>query len=129
MTALESRMIIDLRRKGYSYAEISAATNVAISTIKSFIKNYKANEDDTVCKCCKISLTQPEKAGRRKEFCSDSCRMQWWNEHRDIVYKKPPKPKVCLYCGQKFIVQYRKNQKYCNRTCYLNHVKKEAKYE
>lgn len=129
MTAMESRMILDMRRKGYSYAKISAATNVAITTIKSFINSSKSNADTTVCKGCKKPLTQPEKAGRKKEFCSDSCRMLWWNEHRDIVYKKLTAPKVCVHCGEEFIAPYRETQKYCNRTCYLNHVKKEAKSE
>lgn len=53
-----------------------------------------------------------------KKFCSDKCRMAWWNSHQELVNRKAIYHLACAHCGQSFDSYGNKNRKYCSRRCY-----------
>lgn len=62
----------------------------------------------------------PQTAGRKeKKFCSDRCRMKWWNSHLDQVQRKANYDFVCPVCKKPFTVYGNANRKYCSHECYI----------
>lgn len=71
------------------------------------------------CMTCGVFVAQP--TGRReKKFCSDKCRMAWWNSHPEAINKKAYYILVCEECGKEFESYGNNRRKYCCRNCYLN---------
>jgi hypothetical protein len=58
-------------------------------------------------------------AGRRKKFCSDECRVKWWNAHQNQVSRKAVYEFTCAYCGKSFTVYGNNHRKYCSHDCYI----------
>ena len=123
MTAEQKANIIILRSGGATYSEISDYLGLSINTVKSFYRRSGNNPKETAasfCKCCGKPFVQP--AGtREKKFCSDICRMKWWNSHREDVDKKAVYEYECGYCGKEFQVYGNRHRKYCSRSCYIRH--------
>lgn len=70
------------------------------------------------CKTCGKHLEHT--AGKRKkQFCSDGCRMDWWNAHADQVKRKAYYSFTCAYCGKQFTVYGNVKRKYCSHECYI----------
>ncbi|MCM1497130.1 MAG: helix-turn-helix domain-containing protein [Clostridium sp.] len=121
MTAEEKARIITLRSNGATYSEIAEKLKLSINTVKSFYRRCGNNLKETAslfCKCCGKPIEQP-KGAREKKFCSDMCRMKWWNSHRDEVNKKAVYDFRCVCCGKSFKAYGSKNRKYCSRQCYI----------
>ena len=118
MTVEEKNRIIELRNKGMGYGEISKILNISKSTISTFC-NSKSFVNG-VCPMCGNELIHvPGK--KRKRFCSDKCRLTWWNQNRDKINRKTFEAK-CQYCGKEFISFRGDNVLYCSRECYLKGV-------
>ena len=92
MTESYKRKIEELWLQGYGSTKIADKLGINVNTVKSFCRRHglagdrqqeKINNLDIVvkeprCKCCGSSIAW--KSGRKKKFfCSDSCRMKWWN--------------------------------------------------
>ncbi len=79
------------------------------------------DEDETVCRYCGEVLFNPA-IGRKKRFCSTTCRRKWWNQNRDQVNQNPD----CIYhftckcCGKDFTAYGNKTRQYCSHQCYIN---------
>ena len=56
---------------------------------------------------------------KKKRFCSDSCRMKWWNSHMDKVKRKAIYEFTCLHCGRTFTAYGNSGRKYCSHDCYI----------
>lgn len=120
-----------LRRRGVSYAEIAHALGIPETTVKTFcmrnglrdadleayLEAWRKSAPPIVCKQCGEPLLQGVKR-KPKQFCSDACRLKWWNAHRREVNKKGVRKRVCLACGKRF-VSYDAARKYCCQACYL----------
>lgn len=59
--------------------------------------------------------------GKEKIFCSDNCRMKWWNSHQELVNRKAEYVFVCRNCGKLFTAYGNKERKYCSHSCYIEH--------
>ena len=57
---------------------------------------------------------------KRKMFCSDACRVAWWNCHKDLVTRKAVYMIPCAGCGKVFKSYGNRNRKYCSHGCYIN---------
>ena len=126
MTKLQKEKINMLRIEGYSYAKIAKMLNISENTIKSFCRRNNLTSssigntyqtDDAFCSQCKVLLTHTTRA-RKKRFCSDKCRMKWWNAHPEAVKRKAIYTITCNHCGLAFESYGNKKRKYCSRACY-----------
>lgn len=80
--------VIALKQKRYSYRTISEMLDMPIGTVKSIWSRKLADENLTsACKNCYAPVTST-KGRKRKQFCDDKCRMEWWNSHRYLVKAK-----------------------------------------
>ena len=121
MTREQKSAVIRLRTDGVTYSDIAQRLNLSINTVKSFYRRFKDTTDGSisaVCKCCGKPIVQPN-GTRPKIFCSDKCRMNWWNSHRDEVRKKAVYNYRCECCGKLFQAYGNKHRKYCGRSCYV----------
>lgn len=119
MTNEIKRQILSLREKGKSYGEIVTITNVCESTVKSIcLREKKKNEDISNCKFCgkKLKMISGKK---KKVFCSDQCRMNYWKENRNLIKRKPCFEVECPICHCHFMSYKSQCTKYCSWECYL----------
>lgn len=118
----QKEMILFLRQKGTSYAEIAQTLMLSPNTVKSicyrhkdrFLQESPPSNNPGVCKNCGAPLQQKPGA-KKKSFCSDRCRYIWWNHSRN----KRPYRLVCQHCGRDLISFGNQNRKFCGRECYL----------
>ena len=132
MTDAQKEEILKLRAHGLSYGEIATEVGLCINTIKSYCRRKINNlgkkdavkrQQPTVagvhsCQECGKSIQQIQ--GRKlKRFCSDTCRMKWWNSHPEMVQRKNAREQFCSNCGKKFFVYGTQSRKYCSHECYV----------
>ena len=125
MTDEQRQQITNLRKTGYGYKKISQVLGVPENTIKSFCRRknlggiaVRGKKESGICKYCGIAVEQH--VGRKtKKFCSDYCRMKWWNSHLDQVQRKATYNYICPVCKKAFSVYGNANRKYCSHACYI----------
>ena len=110
--------INNMRLEGHSPSVIAAKLGLSAGTVRSHIHRHPNIPGAKACKNCGKPLMQP-KGRREKKFCSDSCRMAWWNSHQEDVNRKAYYELVCQHCGKEFESYGNKNRKYCCRACYV----------
>ena len=79
--------INNMRLEGHSPSVIAAKLGLSAGTVRSHIHRHPNIPGAKACKNCGKPLMQP-KGRREKKFCSDSCRMAWWNSHQEDVNRK-----------------------------------------
>jgi endogenous inhibitor of DNA gyrase (YacG/DUF329 family) len=131
MKDLQKERIIQLRISGVSYSKIADALGISINTVKSFCRrnnlgnNEVLTKDDSnvnqiFCKECGKELNQV--SGKKPlKFCSNQCRVKWWNSHPEMVNKKAIYSYRCPYCGKTFTAYGNSKRKYCSHSCYIAH--------
>ena len=97
MTEQQKITIRNLREQNFSYIAIARAMSLTVSTVKSYCQrnglagnrkeSFKYQADNlkalpTFCRCCGSQIFQKEKV-KRRIFCSDECRVTWWNSLRN----------------------------------------------
>lgn len=121
MTEKEKKRITDMRRSRAGYAEIADATGISVNTIKTFCRRNGLSDaalaEKVFCKNCGCAISRGKY--RPKKFCSDHCRMDWWNAHLDKVHKTAFYSFICRHCGKSFTAYGNAQRKYCCRDCYL----------
>jgi hypothetical protein len=124
MTAEQKQIITVLRSQGLGYRSIANATGINIDTIKGHLRRHPVEKMvENICPVCGEELVQTPKK-RAKKFCSDKCRMAWWNAHPGVVQRKAFYRSVCAQCGQPFDSYGNNHRKYCSRACYHNSRRK-----
>lgn len=120
----EKEKIKILREKGLGYTAIAKEINISVNTIKSYCKRHglggikTCDEDTSLCEYCDKPVIQKPRR-KKKRFCSDKCRNNWWNTNRELVSKKANYECICANCGKTFISYGNKNRKYCSHECYI----------
>lgn len=126
MTNQQKETITHLRSMGHSYAKIATLLGISENTVKSFCRRNNlagvgrelaSQTPGTLCRQCKTLLVHTVGA-KQKRFCSDKCRMTWWNAHPEAVNRKALYPFTCAHCGANCESYGNKKRKYCSRTCY-----------
>ncbi|MDR2686735.1 MAG: RNA polymerase subunit sigma-70 [Oscillospiraceae bacterium] len=121
MTNTQAQTILELRRRGQTYADIAAHIGGSANTVKSYcLRNeptLQALAAKEICKHCGAALIQ-RPSGTRRSFCSDRCRYAWWKAHRDLMNRRPAHQFICLRCGGSFTDPDNGHRKYCSRQCY-----------
>jgi DNA-binding CsgD family transcriptional regulator/endogenous inhibitor of DNA gyrase (YacG/DUF329 family) len=131
MTQAQKESIRTLRSEGQGYSMIANTLGISVNTVKSYCRRKNlsraqeqipGNEIETralsFCQNCGKPLPAAEKVKPRR-FCSDVCRMSWWNSHQDSVRKKAVYILTCAYCGASFESYGNKGRKYCSHSCYI----------
>lgn len=123
MTEKEKSKIIKLRKMGFGYGQISEQLNIPRSSVSSFCNRNKIDIENSerfvFCKCCSKVIKLVSKV-KPKVFCSDSCRVKWWNSNQDKEKKKAIYEFVCPVCNKHFTAYGKKYQKYCSHACYIS---------
>lgn len=133
MTDMERSRIVELQRQGYGYKKISSITGLPLNTVKSFCARHPVQikelpSSNALCRNCLAPLEQtPHK--RKRMFCSDACRMAWWNAHPERVQRKAYYTLTCRHCGKQFESYGNSHRVFCSRDCYLKFRRKEADHE
>ncbi len=124
MTNAEKKQIRDCRKNGMGYKQIATLLNLSVNTIKTFCRRNNLTEEgmkpSTVCECCGANIQQTEKR-KKKRFCSDACRMKWWNSHPEKVRRKAIYHYSCCHCHKPFTVYGNDHRKFCSWNCYIEH--------
>lgn len=129
MTDKQKNEIIALRKEGLGYMRISKKLNMSINTVKSYCQRHHLAKPEQIAKAvpievttehfcpqCGVKVKQNEKR-KLKKFCSDKCRMTWWNSHRDMINYSESAQIVCANCHKTFYAY--KGRKYCSHSCYI----------
>lgn len=123
MTSEEIRTVDALQRSGFGYKRIASLTGINTETVKSHCRRHKVSpvqgpsaEDASFCRQCGTPITILPNC-KRKQFCSNDCRMKWWAEHSDLLDRKAYYSFVCEQCGQPFESYGNDKRKYCSRAC------------
>lgn len=130
MNSLQKDRISLLRTNGESYNRIANALGLSVNTVKSYCRrnNISCNApivtpityiDQAFCRQCGNVLPQtPHK--KTLKFCSDECRVKWWNAHPDKVNKKAIYSFTCVHCEKSFTAYGNSSRKYCSHECYIS---------
>ena len=126
MTETEKLRIHKLRQEGLGYKKIAAALGLPVNSVKTYLRRHPIGEDAAAipdfCEMCGKPIIQiPHR--KHKRFCSDSCRISWWNAHPDKGGKRTLNTFTCIYCGRTFQSGAR-DRRYCSRNCYAKARKK-----
>ena len=98
MTNEQKYKIAEFRQSGYGYANIADALGLTKNQVSAYCrragltgtKAAVGTTDVPVSNCCR-NCGKPlmQVAGRKPvKFCSDACRIHWWNTHPDAVEKR-----------------------------------------
>ncbi|MCW6665321.1 RNA polymerase subunit sigma-70 [Aerococcaceae bacterium NML191219] len=112
-----------LRKNGLGYKRIATILSMSLNTVKAYcrrecIEKEVAIKDDG-CLLCGEQLHHT-KGKKQKKFCSDQCRMKWWNQRLDKVNRKSFTVHQCLYCKKEFCSYANPSRKYCSHACYID---------
>ena len=134
MTDQQKKQIMAMRLRGDSHAVIGDALGLSRNTVKSFcLRNLRPEPLEvqaapaltgTCAQCSTGFVLCP--GHRQRRFCSDRCRMTWWNAHRDLLKSASIVEHTCACCGKHFMGYARQQRKFCSHACYIAHrYKKE----
>ena len=122
MTNGEKVQIVQMRKRGLGYAEIARSLGMSVNTVKSDCQRngLKPPAKNTVqpgdvCRQCGSTLHRTP-GRKRKQFCSDACRLRWWHEHRYM--SKTARSAKCAACGRAFRTD--RGQRDCSHACYIH---------
>lgn len=133
MTENEKAKIQYLRSEGYSYKMISSKLGISLNTVTSHCRRngmagVAQKTRSLVCRNCGKELPIST-LGKKRKFCSDLCRNQWWKEHPQLVSRTVCYEKTCMHCGNRFVVYRHPEQKYCSHSCFISHRFSKPKAE
>lgn len=126
MKLKQKESIARMRMAGYSYSQVSKELDISQNTIQSYCRrnglggvgtDMALQKGATLCQNCDAPLIHTAGA-KKKRFCSEKCRMTWWNAHPEAVNRKALYTFHCAYCGGSFESYGNRKRKYCSRSCY-----------
>ena len=129
MTDQQKKQIMAMRLRGDSHAVIADALGLSRNTVKSFcLRNLRPEPLEvqaapaltgTCAQCSTGFVLCP--GHRQRRFCSDRCRMTWWNAHRELLRSTARVEYTCVCCGKHFMGYEWQRRKYCSHACYIAH--------
>lgn len=122
MTNEQKKRLEQLRSEGLGYKRIAAELGLSLNTVQSYCRRHPdemrapecSNENE--CLYCGIML-HPTPGAKKRKFCSDRCRITWWNAHPEAGAKRRVREVSCAYCGVLFFVVGERMRRYCSRIC------------
>lgn len=95
MNKFQEQQIRNLRMNGTGYRAIGAAVGLSRDIVRNYCRRHQLaglgavltlNAEDQTgirCRSCGRKLIQKPR-GRKRKFCSDKCRSDWWNRQRSV---------------------------------------------
>ena len=125
MTETQKETIRSLRDQGFGYNRIAKQMGLSISCVTMHClrnglggKGLSTHPSGPLCPQCGKPITLREGVKKRR-FCSDDCRLKWWNNHRDLIDHYKTIPFACKECGSTFLAYPDSKRKYCSHKCYI----------
>ena len=121
MEAWQKDKIKELRITGLGYKKIAQELQVNVNSIKSYCRTHGLMRVDLygpTCKKCGQVFVQVGK-GKPRKFCTSTCRVIWWQEHKKQICRKTQLPHICTCCGCEFRAYHHEKRKYCSHICYI----------
>ena len=126
MTQKEREEVLRLRLEGKSYTQIADIVRLSRNTVKSICQRMGIQPSETAgekldsghCKQCGTVLVQ-NATGKRKLFCSELCRRDWWKQNQDKRILKSAVKAKCASCGRVFEDYEKNHRKYCCHACFI----------
>lgn len=123
MDLKQKERVSALRSRGEGYASIAKMLGLTKSQVSGYcrragIRRGDISCDSDICPECG-SVIEQKRGCRRKRFCSDRCRMAWWNSHPEMVRRQANYDFVCAGCGRHFAAYGNAHRKYCSHACYI----------
>jgi endogenous inhibitor of DNA gyrase (YacG/DUF329 family) len=126
MNTIQKEQIRRLRHEGTGYSKIALSLGLSENTVKSYCKRNNLGgigaalpkPNGTVCRNCGKPVVQLP-GQKKRVFCSDACRVVWWNTHPEMVSRKAIYRFTCSYCGTVFESYGDNKRKYCSHACYV----------
>lgn len=111
--------INELKDLGYGYKKIAKEFAVTASAVR-YACSKMSDEDllEGKCEHCGLKI-KSIKGKKKKRFCSDKCRWQWWNKHKVEIEKKAYYTQKCKFCGNEFSSYGNNKRVYCSQDCYI----------
>ena len=135
LTKLQEEQIRQLRTQGAGYRQIAKDLNLSCDEVRYYCKKQNINgfpaavqanmqmmrEAGDLCRNCGSFLKQPH-TGRKRHFCNEECRRQWWNKNRDKIRESPAAIYgfTCKRCGKEFTAYGNSRRQYCSHECYIS---------
>lgn len=114
ITKTQERKIAALRARGLGCRKVAEIINVPENVVKYYFRLHKAPDTVIQCKNCgKEAVCIP--TYKKKVFCSDKCRMDWWAKHQKEI-NHTMYTHICKTCGCEF-KSFRKDSVTCSKKC------------
>ncbi len=130
MTTDQQPRLQALREGGAAFTEIAEQLGMSVNTVKSYCRRQgiqpKTNDaspappTDTDC-CAHCGKRLVSRTRHEKRYCSNACRIAWWNAHREQLSRKGMVRLACTYCGRAFESYPSQQRKYCGHGCFIAH--------
>lgn len=105
--------IDELVISGYSVTDIAKTLQISRNTVKSYLQRKKSVI--TCLNCGEQLVFTPHK--KKKKFCSDKCRMHYWNTHPQEMNLTNATTIQCEVCGKDVLSYRKKPRRFCSRAC------------
>jgi len=118
--------ILELKNAGMGYKAIAKELSLTPSAVRNVCISKLG--DPTLygtCKNCGRRVKQtPGK--KKRQFCSDKCRMSWWNSHREDVKRNTIYTFKCPCCYSDFVAYGNSKRIYCSISCFAKYRTKRG---
>lgn len=124
MTDNQKEQIKSLRLSGLGYKKVAQELCISVDTVKSYCRKHNLTgvmatvDNKTYCRKCRKELVQPNKKKPIK-FCSEQCRVKWWQANKAEVRKTIAVQITCKLCGKEVLAYTHEYRKYCSHQCYI----------
>lgn len=109
--------IFELRKLGMGYKSIAKELSLTHSAVRN-VCTAKYSNPDLYGTCKNGGKRVKHRHGKKKrQFCSDKCRMTWWNAHSEEVKRKSFYTFTCPCCNSEFVTYGNSKRIYCSIAC------------
>lgn len=135
MTEYEKMKIPELRASGMGYKAIANVLGLSRDAVRGFCRKYGLTgnaevmqknielkvKNGILCLNCSRPI-ESKNHGRKRKFCCDECRRQWWKHNTDKINRRKSAmyQSECSCCHKQFISYGNRHRKYCSHKCYIN---------
>lgn len=135
MTEYEKMKIPELRAIGMGYKTIANVLGLSRDAVRGFCRKYGLNgnaevmqknmelkvKNGVLCLNCSKPI-ESKSHGRKRKFCCDWCRREWWKQNADKINRGSDAMYQCecSYCHKQFTSYGNRHRKYCSHKCYID---------